>query len=75
MRKVSKAEIDFVQKGLNRGIRLDGRLHNQMRNFKINENEDILKTANGACHLTLGQDLSILVGIKAGEYTIHKIII
>lgn len=72
MRKVSQAEIQFVKKGLNSGVRLDGRLSNQMRNFTLNQNEDVLKTANGACHLNLGNDLSILVGIKAGKHFISS---
>ena len=68
MRKISVEEVEFIKKALKNSVRLDGRLSNQMRNFKLNCEEDILKTANGACHLTLGNDLSILVGIKAGNF-------
>ena len=60
--------MEFIKKALKNSVRLDGRLSNQMRNFKLKCEEDILKTANGACHLTLGNDLSILVGIKAGTF-------
>ena len=67
MRRYSSEEIEFVKRALKSSVRMDGRLPNQMRNFKLNCEEDILKTANGACHLTLGNDLSILVGIKAGK--------
>lgn len=72
MRNISQEEVDFIAKSLKNSIRMDGRLPNQMRNFKLNCEEDILKTANGACHLTLGNDLSILVGIKAGKSRIQK---
>lgn len=67
MRKISSEEVEFIKKALKNSVRMDGRLPNELRNFKLNCEEDILKTANGACHLTLGNDLSILVGIKAGK--------
>jgi len=69
MRSICRTEIDFIKSGLKKGYRLDGRQESQVRRFKLNSEAEILKTANGACMLTLGSSFSILVGIKAGKPT------
>lgn len=67
MRAISPEEIKFIKKGLTKGFRLDGRDGNEMRPYAINTGEEILKTSNGACRLTLSNKFTILSGIKAGN--------
>lgn len=67
MRAISPEEILFVKKGLKNGYRLDGRETNEIRSFSMNTEEEILKTANGACKLNISDKFTILSGIKAGK--------
>lgn len=67
MNRISDSEIQFIKKGLKSGFRLDGRHHNQIKSFKSTTDEEILKTANGACKLKIKDNFTILAGIKAGN--------
>jgi hypothetical protein len=62
MRNISSAEIDFIQKGVERNIRGDGRTRTDYRNIGIELG--LLQQANGSCRLKLS-DTDILVTVRA----------
>jgi len=66
MHIASSEEIQFYQKCLNLGKRIDGRLPNQLRSFELCQGESVINTSNGSSRLFLPEEnLTILVGIKA----------
>ncbi len=66
MNVASLEEIQFYQKCLNLGKRIDGRRSNQMRNFELTEGHGVINTSNGSSRLYLVEEnFTILVGIKA----------
>ena len=66
MNIASAEEIQFYQKCMNLGKRIDGRMSNQMRNFELTQGAGVINTCNGSSRLYLVEEnFTILTGIKA----------
>lgn len=65
MKQICDSQIEFIQRGLKSGQRLDGRDPLEIRRFSLVSGESVIETANGASHLTLRNELEVLAGIKA----------
>lgn len=73
MHIASSEEIQFYQKCLNLGRRIDGRLCNQMRPFELTHGEDVINTCNGSSRLYLAdENFTILAGIKADVVSLQN---
>lgn len=73
MHITSSEEINFYQKCLNLGKRIDGRQHNQMRAFELTKGSQVIMTSNGSSRLYLPEEnLTLLVGVKADIISLEE---
>ena len=68
---VSKAERDYIQGGVEQGIRADGRGHLDFRLISIET--DILPQCNGSCRLTIGFSVDIICSIKVTTIDLYEL--